>query len=492
MISSISQFATELSNTNIVQKRVDKQRLHTLQRTKEASTETPTFRVLGRPGDLAALPISSPIHVEPLSRGALDHHEPVADQLLKPEAALDHEPSPRQFLKRASTAGVVVNSLMRTTTNIFSSTAAPGKRHRRRSLLVLREEKDRFDAMRKIQHNSARFKKWSALISSVTVLILLWFIGAIVFWLIEKDYQPWSYFDSIYFCYVSLLTIGYGEFTPKTNAGRPFFVVWSLLAVPSITILISDLANTVVSSFRDWTNALGDFTLLAQDGIWRDLVEKNPWLIGKLTSRAERKAREKRLEEGFGTGPDPDAEDPDRPAMRRALTIEQLAAEGDKVQTEHQLAKLLANTIKDVAGHVKDEKPRKYSYEEWVEFTELVRFTRGKEEEDEEDEDEGLIEWDWIGEDGPIMSSSEPQWLLDRLCESMGRYVRKQARIAEGKTVAHVADKLRQRIGSRTPSGTNSGQGSGRTSAWPSVERLAKPSSALRREHDVEEHHEEE
>lgn len=44
--------------------------------------------------------------------------------------------------------------------------------------------------------------------------------------------QQWTYLESLYFAYTSLLTIGYGTPFPQSNAGKPFFVIWSLLAVP--------------------------------------------------------------------------------------------------------------------------------------------------------------------------------------------------------------------------------------------------------------------
>ena len=33
------------------------------------------------------------------------------------------------------------------------------------------------------------------------------------------------------------LTIGYGDFYPATEAGRPIFIVYALLAVPTMTIV---------------------------------------------------------------------------------------------------------------------------------------------------------------------------------------------------------------------------------------------------------------
>jgi voltage-gated potassium channel Kch len=39
--------------------------------------------------------------------------------------------------------------------------------------------------------------------------------------------------------FVAFTTIGYGEFSPATPAGRSVFVVWALLGVGTMTILIS-------------------------------------------------------------------------------------------------------------------------------------------------------------------------------------------------------------------------------------------------------------
>lgn len=46
-----------------------------------------------------------------------------------------------------------------------------------------------------------------------------------------------------------------------------------------------------------------------------------------------------------------------------------------------------------------------------------------------EEQEQGLIEWDWLGEDRPMISeSSEAAYLLGRLGESLERYMRKQYR----------------------------------------------------------------
>jgi hypothetical protein len=140
------------------------------------------------------------------------------------------------------------------------------KMNRKPKLMLLKEEKDRFDAMRQIQADSKKFRQWMALFWSVTTFSILWCVGAVVFWQAEKDTQGLTYFQALYFCYISLLTIGYGDLAPKSNAGRCFFVIWSLIAVPTMTILVSDLGDTVVAKFKKWSDQLADFTVLPKEG----------------------------------------------------------------------------------------------------------------------------------------------------------------------------------------------------------------------------------
>lgn len=85
-----------------------------------------------------------------------------------------------------------------------------------------------------------------------------------MFYKAEKN-QQWTYFQSLYFAYTSLLTIGYGDFQPISNSGKPFFVFWSLLAVPTLTILISDMGETVVKVIKEATIWLGEITVLPNE-----------------------------------------------------------------------------------------------------------------------------------------------------------------------------------------------------------------------------------
>lgn len=71
-----------------------------------------------------------------------------------------------------------------------------------------------------------------------TTSVLVIAAGTIFYNLVEK----WSLIDSFYFCVVTLATVGYGDFTPKTQLGR---LVTSFYIIVGVAILGSFL-NTMV------------------------------------------------------------------------------------------------------------------------------------------------------------------------------------------------------------------------------------------------------
>jgi potassium channel subfamily K len=276
-----------------------------------------------------------------------------------------------------------------------------------------------------------------------------------------------TYFQALYFCYISLLTIGYGDLSPKSNAGRCFFVVWSLIAVPTMTILVSDMGDTVVDKFKRWSNDLADFTVLPKYGIWRAFLEKHPWLLNWVQRKQEERQAKSRLRRGFETA-DPDEEegsavghdidddsvDPTMTGIARTTTLSSLAAEAEgdasgRAPTAPSLSRGLAASIKRVACDLQCAKPKKYDYEEWVEFTRLIRWSSKGVHEDsvlQEEDDEGLVEWDWIGADSPLLSGmGESQWLLNKLCEALVRVERRKEAKCRGDSIRARPESIRTR-----------------------------------------------
>ncbi|KAJ4306029.1 hypothetical protein N0V88_000824 [Collariella sp. IMI 366227] len=131
-----------------------------------------------------------------------------------------------------------------------------------------------FKLMRKIQDAAAHRRRWVAMGVSTSTWLVLWMVGAKIFQACEARYQGWNYFDGFYFAYVSLTTIGYGDLTPVSNAGKSFWVFWGLLALPTMTVLISNAGDTIIKGIRDATDQIATVTILPSEaGFTRDLKQ---------------------------------------------------------------------------------------------------------------------------------------------------------------------------------------------------------------------------
>lgn len=69
---------------------------------------------------------------------------------------------------------------------------------------------------------------------SIGLFLIIWLIGALIFARIED----WKYYNALYFSYVTFLTIGYGDYVPRSPGARVIFVLYALLAVPIITFFV--------------------------------------------------------------------------------------------------------------------------------------------------------------------------------------------------------------------------------------------------------------
>lgn len=124
-----------------------------------------------------------------------------------------------------------------------------------------------FNVMRKLQQTTARKCRWMALTFSVLATLILWLVCAVVFTVAERE-NEWTFLISVYFTSGALLTIGYGDFTPTTNSAKPIFVLWTLFAIPIITITIGNSADTIIKEFQGFVLLIGSLTVFpGQDGL---------------------------------------------------------------------------------------------------------------------------------------------------------------------------------------------------------------------------------
>ena len=71
-----------------------------------------------------------------------------------------------------------------------------------------------------------------------TVLAFL-FIGTIFY----RNAEGWSWVDSFYFTVVTLTTVGYGDFSPQTDIGKLFTVLYIIMGLGLLSSFIIKLAT---------------------------------------------------------------------------------------------------------------------------------------------------------------------------------------------------------------------------------------------------------
>lgn len=72
----------------------------------------------------------------------------------------------------------------------------------------------------------------------LTTLVVL-FAGTSVYHFLEG----WSWIDSLYFSIITLTTIGYGDFSPQTDAGKLFTIFYILIGIGIILTFIDTVYN---------------------------------------------------------------------------------------------------------------------------------------------------------------------------------------------------------------------------------------------------------
>jgi hypothetical protein len=80
------------------------------------------------------------------------------------------------------------------------------------------------------------------------VLLLTFLIGGTYFyWHVEG----WSVIDALYFCVMTMSTIGYGDLVPTTALSKMFTIVYSILSIGVFVSVVAKLVIVIVSRKKD-------------------------------------------------------------------------------------------------------------------------------------------------------------------------------------------------------------------------------------------------
>ena len=117
------------------------------------------------------------------------------------------------------------------------------------------------------------------------VITLLLFGGATFYHLVEG----WRYLDAIYFSAYTITTVGYGDFVPKTDAGKVFTIIYVFAGVGIVLYGLSIMASHFVEVREEfWLEKLGNIRLRHHtETFWGKLKKVFGFEPGKIVKEYE-------------------------------------------------------------------------------------------------------------------------------------------------------------------------------------------------------------
>lgn len=114
----------------------------------------------------------------------------------------------------------------------------------------------------------------NALKNSVPALIVLMAGGTVMGWI-----EGWSWLDSIYYSFITAGTLGYGDFSPVTRAGR----LWGIIFIPLSVAAAGEVLGTVASALMERRQAQFYERVMERELNVQRLLEMDTDQDGKVT-----------------------------------------------------------------------------------------------------------------------------------------------------------------------------------------------------------------
>jgi potassium channel subfamily K len=216
------------------------------------------------------------------------------------------------------------------------------------------------------------------------------------------------------------------------------------LAVPTLTVLISNMGDTIIRAFKDFTIWVGSLTVLPDEKGLTSALK-----VGMKRMKTGKGLKEKDLDHkgasgaGEKRGLDRVAEHIEEEELGEA---EEAGEHGDYLERDiHFYHFILAKEIRQMLSDINVSPPKQYSYDDWTYYLKLI----GQDEDDAsnhrrpEDQsqhkegdtpdigtanDGGEVNWSWLGIRSPLMgNTNEPEWILQRLTAKLEAEMRKMS-----------------------------------------------------------------
>lgn len=254
-----------------------------------------------------------------------------------------------------------------------------------------------FARMRKLR-GAVRIQQMNfSLMLTMSIFFVFWLVGALIFMFSES----WDYFNAVYFCFLCLVTIGYGDYHPESPFGRTFFVMWAIAAIPLMTILISSVGDKLYE-FADKVDLWA--TVLLSWRTYRSLFKRSETGIGEETLPEEADL------EGIKEDLDLDVaiEEVEGSYTQEHPVDTRIAHLHDALNMHYQNSNLILNRVQNLKlllFDIVEEPEKRYKLDEWSEQLRIL-------DEDRVFEDPTY----WLGDSSPLrLPIKEPNYLLMKM-----------------------------------------------------------------------------
>ncbi len=126
------------------------------------------------------------------------------------------------------------------------------------------------ESLHKVEEEEHR--RYHRRLSYTAVVIIIVLFGSATFY---HYVEGWRYLDSVYFSAYTMTTVGYGDITPHTDAGKIFTIVFMFTGVGIALYGISLLASHFVEMREEfWLQALNTKQISKHTTVVRGVLRK--------------------------------------------------------------------------------------------------------------------------------------------------------------------------------------------------------------------------
>mgnify|MGYP001440916307 CR=1 FL=1 len=90
---------------------------------------------------------------------------------------------------------------------------------------------------------------WRSLKNVEIEVLLIFLIGILgIGTIFYSSVENWSLLDSLYFSVITLTTVGFGDFTPQTEVGKAFTIVYVLIGIFLFLVFLNSIVREMINA----------------------------------------------------------------------------------------------------------------------------------------------------------------------------------------------------------------------------------------------------